>query len=121
MTIKISLILDSYRSTNAQEACDKNSDNCYVYDDTGNEIALVAKEPENSSKINITVKANDIAYYLFTDANPLGEQLFKYVESLKKSDFNFNNPTVFITHGWRNSIESSGSQLLKKGIHFVNF
>lgn len=94
----------------------------YVLDDDHNLVSLTtdllyAEEDEESEEDTLKDLNNRVFFYLYTTNNRQRRDTISIndLESLKKSNFNFNRPTYIITHGWMNSHNSDSCVLIRDG------
>lgn len=96
--------------------------NLYVLDDDHNLVSLTtdllnAEENTESERDTMMDLHNRVYFYLYTANNRIYPDAISIndLESLKKSNFNFNRPTRIITHGWMNSHNSDSCILIRDG------
>ncbi|KAF7398913.1 hypothetical protein HZH66_006810 [Vespula vulgaris] len=94
--------------------------NLYVLDDDHNLVSLTtdllnAEENTESERDTMMDLHNRVYFYLYTANNRIYPDAISIndLESLKKSNFNFNRPTRIITHGWMNSHNSDSCILIR--------
>ncbi|XP_076289000.1 pancreatic triacylglycerol lipase-like [Lasioglossum baleicum] len=58
---------------------------------------------------------NRVHFNLYTKANPTDGQRLNVddIDALQKSNFNFSKPTIFITHGWLNTVYNDPVTLIR--------
>ncbi|XP_046821663.1 endothelial lipase-like [Vespa crabro] len=94
--------------------------NLYVLNDDHNLVSLTkdllyAEEDAESEKDTLKDLHNRVFFYLYTINNRKEPDVISIndLESLKKSNFNFNRSTQIITHGWINSHNSDSCILIR--------
>ncbi|KAL2735408.1 phospholipase A1 VesT102-like [Vespula squamosa] len=94
--------------------------NLYVLDDDHNLVPLTTdllyvEENTESERDTSMDLHNRVYFYLYTRNNRVHPDAISInnIESLKKSNFNFNRPTRIITHGWMNSHNSDSCILIR--------
>ena len=86
----------------------------WVYDDDGNLTRLTLELPH---VLELSKDVSDsVTFTLFTNNNKTGEPIYlNDTTTLKRSNFNRDVDTVFVTHGWMNSAESPACTLVTDG------
>lgn len=102
-----------------------NDNATYIHDGSGHVLEVDIEKVKNESTPYFSVE-NDVIFELYTHKNPIEPQIltFNNYTTVKKSNFNWWNPTRILIHGWYSEgllTPRFADAYLVKGKHKVNF